>query len=77
MSNNLTGDYEAVVQISIQSIDALLATLHQSGAWDTAPLKLLHSVSMRIGDPDQLRPEVVEFGDWVRTDCSGCVRRNR
>jgi peroxiredoxin len=65
MANNLTGDYEAVVQIAVRSINGLLATLHQNGAQDDPPIKLLHSVSMRIGDPRRPRPDLAGFSDWV------------
>ena len=51
MANNLTGDFEAVVQLAVRQINGLLAALHQNGASDDAPLKLLHSASLRIGDP--------------------------
>jgi peroxiredoxin len=64
MANSLTGDYEAVVQIAIRQINGLLATLHQN-ADDDAPLKLLHSTSVRIGVPPRRRPDVDAFGDWV------------
>ena len=55
MANSLTGDYEAVVQIAIRQINGLLATLHQN-ANDDAPLKLLHSTSVRIGVPSPQTP---------------------
>src|SRR6187200_2973284 len=32
MANHLTGDFDAVVQISMRQINGLLATLHQMGA---------------------------------------------
>lgn len=32
MANNLTGDYEAVLQVSVRQINGLLATLRQKGA---------------------------------------------
>ena len=65
MANNLTGDFEAVVQVSVRQINGLLATLHQNGASDDAPLKLLHSVAMRVGDVRKRPPDVAVFGDWV------------
>ena len=65
MANNLTGDFEAVVQVSVRQINGLLATLHQNGASEDAPLKLLHSVAMRVGDVRKKPPDVVVFGDWV------------
>jgi len=65
MANLLTGDFEAVVQIAVRQINGLLATLHQHGADDDAPLKLLHSVVMRVGDPHRRPPDFGDFGDWV------------
>jgi peroxiredoxin len=65
MANNLTGDFEAVVQVSVRRINGLLATLHQNGASGDAPLKLPHSVAMRVGDVRKKLPDVVVFGDWV------------
>jgi peroxiredoxin len=65
MANNLTGDFEAVVQVSIRQINGLVATLHQNGASEDAPLKLQHSVAMRVGDVHKKPPDVTVFGDWV------------
>src|SRR6266436_4988040 len=68
MANNLTGSYEAVVQLSVRQINALLATLHQNGASEDAPLKLLHSATVRVGDrrPRPGDDLVGDFVDWVR-----------
>jgi peroxiredoxin len=68
MPNNLTGAYEAVVQVSVRQINGLLASLHQNGADNDVPLKLLHSASVRVGDPRPGPGDVVvgDFGDWVR-----------
>ena len=30
MANNLTGDYEAVVQVSVRKINGILSTMHQN-----------------------------------------------
>jgi peroxiredoxin len=67
MANNLTGDYEAVVQVSTRQINGLLATLHQNGAQESAPLKLLHSSTFRVGDRKPGHGDVVrgDFADWV------------
>jgi peroxiredoxin len=67
MANNLTGDYEAVVQVSTRQINGLLATLHQNGAQENAPLKLLHSATFRVGDRKPGHGDVVrgDFADWV------------
>ncbi|OBE94506.1 hypothetical protein A5776_23225 [Mycolicibacterium elephantis] len=64
MANPFTGDYPAAVQIAVRQINALLGTLHQNGDRDT-PLKLMHSVSTRIGDPRRRRPDVGAFADWL------------
>lgn len=65
MPNNLTGEYDAVVQVGVRQINGLLATLHQKGNDEDAPLQLLHSASLRVGDPRRRIPDVVDFGDWV------------
>lgn len=65
MANPLTGDFEACVQVAVRQLNGLLGTLHQAGGVEDAPLKLLHSVSMRVGDPRRRPPEVGDFGDWV------------
>ncbi len=65
MANNLTGNFDAVVQLAVQQINGLLATLHQKGIDEDAPLKLLHKATLRIGDPTRRFPDVDIFGDWV------------
>jgi peroxiredoxin len=65
MANQLTGAFEAVVQIAVRQINGLLGTLHQNGAAADAPLQLLHSVIARVGDPRRRPPDVALFGDWV------------
>lgn len=64
MANQLTGAFEAAVQIAVRQIDGLLGTLHQKGVSADAPLQLLHSVGTRIGDPPRRRPEHV-LGEWL------------
>ena len=65
MANPLTGDFQAVLQVSLRPVNGLLATLHQNGASSESPLKLLHSVRTRIGDQVGPRPDLGSFGDWV------------
>ena len=65
MANPLTDGYEAVVQIAVRQIDALLGTIHQNAATPDPVLKLLHSAAMRIGDPRRKFPDVGVFGDWL------------
>jgi peroxiredoxin len=65
MANPLTGDFDAVVQIAVRQLNGLLATLHQNGAGTDTTLKLLHSVSLRIGDPPAPSADLSAFSDWV------------
>src|SRR5262245_29949865 len=65
MANPLTGGFDAVVQIAVRQLNGLLATLHQNGAATDTTLKLLHSVSLRIGDPPPTNPDLGAFADWV------------
>lgn len=57
MANELTGDFEAAVEISIEALNRILATLHQAGALPEASPKLLHEISARVGD----KPERPQF----------------
>lgn len=59
MPNPLTGDYEAVLQISVRQINGLLATLHQNGARNSGRSpSLLHTLTnLRIG----ARPRSQDF----------------
>src|SRR5262245_32368251 len=50
MSNPLTGDFEAAVEVRVEALNRLLATLHQVGASKEASPKLLHSITARIGE---------------------------
>ncbi|MFO1092477.1 MAG: hypothetical protein U0992_04065 [Planctomycetaceae bacterium] len=65
MPNNLTGGFDAVVEIGLRQIDGLLARLHQKGQDEQNPFVLLHSARLRIGDPHRRFPDVIDFGDWV------------
>jgi peroxiredoxin len=72
MSNLLTGDYEAVLQVAIRQITGLLGTLHQNGAQQDNPMTMPHSETGRIGDPRRRPPDggVLTggvFADWVNT----------
>jgi hypothetical protein len=50
MSNALTGDYDAVVEITQEAVVRMLANIHQKGDDGTSPT-FIHSVTVRIGDP--------------------------
>src|ERR1700761_1327066 len=49
MSNALTGNYDVVLEITIDAIDRILATIHQTG--DSGSPKFLHSATGRGGEP--------------------------
>ena len=50
MSNPLTGDFEAVLQVSGGTVNRLLASMHQNGGSKPSLPTLPHSVVLRIGD---------------------------
>jgi len=50
MPNKLTGDFEAVLQVSAATVNRLLATLHQNAFTNSNLPSFPHLVRMRIGD---------------------------
>ena len=68
MANKLTGPYDAVAQISRRQLNGLIASLHQNGAGDQAPLRLGHNGVFRVGDPKRTAPELhrFRFRNWIR-----------
>jgi peroxiredoxin len=68
MANLLTGDFEAVVQISMRQINGLLASLHQNGVDENASLKLPHSSAFLVGHerPDLADDVRADLSEWVR-----------
>jgi len=50
MANPLTGDFEAVLQVSGGTINRLLASMHQNAGRDPTKPSFPHSVALRIGD---------------------------
>jgi hypothetical protein len=50
MANLLTGDYDAVVQVSESTFNRLLASMHQNAWQDTSRPSLPHTVGVRLGD---------------------------
>lgn len=51
MANPLTGDFEAVLQVSGSTVNRLLATIHQNGGQKTTLPGFTHGTQIRIGDP--------------------------
>jgi hypothetical protein len=54
MANLLTGDYDAVVQVSESTFSRLLASMHQNAWQDTTRPSLPHSVGLRLGDDETI-----------------------
>ena len=50
MANLLTGDYDAVLQVSEATINRLLASMHQNGWRNPNTPSFPHSVGIRLGD---------------------------
>jgi hypothetical protein len=50
MANALTGDFDAILQVSGGTVNRLIASMHQNSFADTARPSFPHSVKMRIGD---------------------------
>lgn len=69
MANPLTGDFEAVLQVSGGTINRLLATLHQNAFANAKLPSFPHSVRMRIGDDHAID------GVRGRVDCQISVPR--
>ncbi len=86
MANALTGTSDAVVQIRVEAINRILATLHQNGvskdandAADAGPT-FLHSFALRASEPaasHQFAKQVAEHavaavsGGWAGTESGG------
>ena len=66
MSNNLTGDYDAVVEVRVKAIDGILATLHQNGAYKEASPTFRHRIATRISDLSEIfRVEIIQALQWM------------
>jgi hypothetical protein len=64
MANTLTGDFDAVLYISVQQINGLLATLHQNSADINASPQFPHNATVRVSNA----PDVTEhwdLGAWL------------
>jgi peroxiredoxin len=67
VANNMTGDYEAVLQVSVRQINGLLATLHQNGGQQGKSPSFPHRcVRMAVGGlPKILDPHITQFSKWL------------
>lgn len=77
MANPLTGDFEAVLEISVRQINGMLATLHQNGADKNASPQIMHSVTLRVGDdPPVTDPKFGGMQKWLRETGSQFLTTN-
>ncbi|MDB5579443.1 MAG: hypothetical protein JWR80_4619 [Bradyrhizobium sp.] len=66
MTNPITGDYDAVLQVSGQTLNRLVASLHQN-AWAKPKLPSFpHSITLRIGDG----PSIEGVRGWIDAQTS-------
>jgi hypothetical protein len=71
MANNLTGECEAALQVSVRQLKGLLATLHQNVAKGSGLLpNFPHSVgNSRVGKvPKYLEPKIIQFQQWLGSE---------
>ena len=59
MTNPLTGDHDVVVQVSVGTLNRLLATLHQNALVNPALPTIPHSAFVRVGDDPATRVDGV------------------
>jgi len=65
MASNLTGDYEAVVQISVRKINGILATMHQNKVNPDASPTFEHSASpVQVGALKIPKHDTTHFAKW-------------
>ena len=61
MFNPLTGDFEAALEARVETLNRILATLHQKGAFEGASPSFLHSITARVGEvPNEPKLELAE-----------------
>lgn len=66
MANNLTGDFEAVLQVSLRQINGILATMHQSRVDPNTSPSFAHTASIHVGSPPPwLDAPARRFAEWV------------
>jgi hypothetical protein len=60
MANPLTGAHDAVVQVSVGTLNRLLATMHQNDGTGTSLPTIPHSAFVRVGDEPDARVDGVQ-----------------
>jgi hypothetical protein len=64
MANLLTGDCEAVLQVSASTLNRLLASMHQNAGGDPGVPSFPHSVGVRLGD--KVKVDGVQGTAWAQ-----------
>jgi peroxiredoxin len=65
MPNDITGAYDAVVEVRVGALNALLATVHQRGALQDVSPTVPHSFAVRIGDTPNVVMAVARLAQWT------------
>jgi peroxiredoxin len=65
MANNLTGAFDAVVEVRLAPLNALAASVHQRGAWKGVSPTFPHSFAVRIGDDPGVWAAAVKYAQWT------------
>ena len=72
MPNPLTGDYQAVVQISVRQINGLLGSLHQRRMTKGASPSFAHGGTVRYGvTPAIFAKDALRLGQWLTSAAGG------
>jgi peroxiredoxin len=68
MSNPLTGNFDAVIEVNVRQINSILAEMHQRRVVPDASPSFPHASRVRYGKlPERLRPDRVRLVDWLGT----------
>ncbi len=65
MANNLTGAFDAVVEVRLAPLNAILASVHQRGAWKNVSPTFPHSLAIRIGDAPGEWAAAATYAQWT------------
>ncbi len=68
MANQLTGEFQAVVQLSLKQIHGIMAMMHQNRVEKSPTFEgptLPHSERFRVSGPPIYDPHLIHFGEWL------------
>ena len=66
MANNLTGEFDAVVQVSVKTVNSILAHLHRKGGSKDASPSFPHSFAVRVSDTPNIWAIFSEAAKWFK-----------